>query len=135
MNNLPVGAFNLPPGCSLNDIDPAEKAYECKKCAQIFPEDELDKGYCEECYDERNELKEAFDLVKNPVHWKDPIDSVCTTDEVKIIAEAIEYFTATKASFDYLGIVMAREQGRFKAGDHLMKVRADGYRKGPAGDH
>jgi hypothetical protein len=82
-------------------------------------------------------LINTFDLVKNKEHWKNPINSYCTTDEVKLVAEAIHFFTATEAHFDYIGIVLQKQADatRFKIGDHIMKVRADGYRKGPAGDH
>ncbi len=83
------------------------------------------------------ELKQAFELVQNKEHWKNEIYSYCTTEEVKVIAAAIIFYTATKAHFDYIGILNTEpsETERFKIGDHIMKVRADGYRKGPAGDH
>jgi hypothetical protein len=82
-------------------------------------------------------LKAAFELVETKGDWKAPIESYCTTDEVKIIAEAIKFFTATEAHFDYIGVYSTPDGGatRFKVGDHIMKVRADGYRKGPAGDN
>jgi len=94
----------------------------------------------------RTELTAAFELVQNPNDWKAPIDGYCTTDEVKTVAAAIEFFTATKPHFDYLRKVDADfltalvanrtpKNHRLHFGDHIMKVRADGYRAGPAGDH
>lgn len=74
----------------------------------------------------REQLKEAFDKVCDKTDWKRPIDSVCRSQDVPIVADAIQYFTATEAHFDYLGVVN---------GNHMLKVRADGYRRGPAGDH
>ena len=81
------------------------------------------------------QLCDAFDLVKDGEHWKNPIDSLCTTEEVAAVAAAIWYFTATKPIFDYIGKVETSEHKRFKENQHIMKVRADGYRRGPAGDH
>lgn len=82
-----------------------------------------------------DELNRAFKLVQNEDHWKNPINSVCSSDEVKVVAAAIEYFTATKAHFDYLGVSEGTGRTRFKAGEHILRVLADGYRRGPAGDH
>ena len=71
----------------------------------------------------REQLVAAFDKVKDKNHWKNPIKSYCSCADVDIVAEAIEYFTATKAEFDYLGVV---------DGEHKMHVRAAGYYAGPA---
>lgn len=75
-------------------------------------------------------LEEVFDLVKNPVHWKDPIDAridlytwldkSLTQDLVKY---AVEFFTATEAT------ISVSDDGRDFA------ITAKGYRAGPAGDH
>ncbi len=83
------------------------------------------------------ELETAFDLVKDKEHWKNPIYSYCTSEEIKIIAAAIQYFTATEAKFDYIGKIKVPipNANRFKIGDHIFKVRAGGYRAGLAGDH
>ena len=81
-------------------------------------------------------LGEFFDLVKNKEHWKNPIQSYCTSEEIKGVSAAIEFYTATHPSFDYLcEVEHGKENGRFKVGDHIFLVRAEGYRKGPAGDH
>lgn len=86
------------------------------------------------------ELSAAFDLVSNKDDWRDRIESLCTTDEVKVVAAAVEFYTSTKAKFDYIGIFGTTVYGdnvslpgcRFRVGDHIMRVLADGYRAGPA---
>ena len=108
----------------------------------------------------RDELLAAFNLVCNSTDWKAPVDSYCTTDEVRVVAAAIEFFTATVPTFAYClqlddkdtrlhkillgdkGLSLRSlegrrlpEPGRFKTGDHIMYLQADGYRRGPAGDH
>lgn len=83
---------------------------------------------------EQARMNAWFDLVKPTTHWKDPINSICSTEEVGPITDAIIYFTATVPTFVKLG-VMIRDEGRFKKGDQLWRVTADGYRRGPAGDH
>jgi hypothetical protein len=80
------------------------------------------------------ELKNAFDLVADAFDWKASIEAYVSSDEVKIVAIAIEHFTATQAKFDYIGIVNDTST-RFAPGTHVLKVRAVGYRSGPAGDH
>lgn len=85
-------------------------------------------GYTQE------QLENAFKLVQNKEHWKNPINAYCTTDEAKPVAAAITYFTATIPTFNFI-CILDEDDGRFKAGDSILKVRADGYRKGPAGDH
>lgn len=84
-----------------------------------------------------SQLRAAFELVQNPADWKAAIDSYVSSDELKVVAAAIEFFTGTTAKFDYIRLVTEDSvtATRFKAGDHILKVRADGYRRGPAGDH
>lgn len=67
----------------------------------------------------REELATAFQKVQDKAHWKNPIKSTCTKDELEVVAEAIIYFTATEASFQPIGI-------------DLFKVTAPGYWAGPA---
>jgi hypothetical protein len=67
-------------------------------------------------------LDAAFLQVQPKAHWKDPIDAIIAAKDREIVAEAIEFFTATKASFEI------RWDGR-------LHVTAPGYRAGPAGDH
>lgn len=91
------------------------------------------------------ELQKAFELIQNKEHWKNSIDSVCASEEIKVIAAAIVFFTATKPVFDYLceieqehldgNSLTDEKHKRFKIGDHIFKVRSLGYRQGPAGDH
>ena len=69
------------------------------------------------------QLTAAFDKVKNPNHWKDPIDAVIDESERDLVSEAIPYFTATPAFFSE-GVVKG-----------TLNVTAEGYRAGPAGDH
>jgi hypothetical protein len=71
-------------------------------------------------------LYKTFEAVKNPIHWKEPIDAKIPLDElskqeitVDDIKEAIEYYTAS--------IPETEIEGKF------LKVRAKGYRLGPMG--
>jgi hypothetical protein len=116
----------------MNDLQKFDKMVEMIEDGASQNEQTLMRRYT---YDA---LKAAFQLVENKKDWKAPIESYVTTDEVKIVAEAIKFFTATVAHFDYIGIYTVTEQPlstcRFQPGVHIMKVRADGYRKGPAGD-
>lgn len=47
--------FNLPPGCSVRDIDGREMPC-CDGCGEEFNDDELKDGLCEDCQpnDEEN---------------------------------------------------------------------------------
>ncbi len=47
----------------------------------------------------REQLEAAFNKVKNPNHWKNPIDAYCHRDEVELVREAVIFFTATVPSF------------------------------------
>lgn len=68
------------------------------------------------------QLSAAFDKVRNSIHWKDPIHKVIDFKDKEIVSVAISYFTATEAKFVDIGY------GK-------LIVKADGYRRGPAGDH
>jgi len=68
--------------------------------------------------------------------WKDPIDTSGTPNVVNALLRhqgvtlgqvlaSIEYFTATKPRMSYEN----------RKGVEVMRITADGYRKGPAGDH
>lgn len=70
----------------------------------------------------QEELQAAFDLVRDPKDWKNHIDTVIDADKQGIVADAISHFTATSAHFEEL------PNGK-------LRVIADGYRMGPAGDH
>ena len=67
----------------------------------------------------REQLLEAFNKVQNKDHWKNPIDSFCSKDEIEIVTEAIIYFTATEPTFKAVGI-------------NKLQVTAPGYYLGPA---
>ena len=67
------------------------------------------------------DLEKALDTVCDPKDWKAPIEAVVKNEaDQAIIAEAIEFFTATIAEFT------KDDNGR-------LWVVADGYRMGPAG--
>ena len=68
-----------------------------------------------------DEIKAAFDLVKNADHWKNPIDAVIDRSSQDVVAVAIAWYTATPAEFEDT--------------DEPDKVRvtAVGYFDGPAG--
>jgi hypothetical protein len=70
-----------------------------------------------------DELCAAFNLVKNPNHWKDPISGDVKAELKEVVAAAIEFYTATVAEFSPSSF----------AG--YVHVKAAGYRAGPAGDH
>lgn len=56
----------------------------------------------------REQLEAAFNKVKNPNHWKNPIDAYCHRDEVELVREAIIFFTATVPSFWSVGQTSVR---------------------------
>ena len=73
----------------------------------------------------QEQLEKAFSAVQNKVDWKAPIIAWVNMADLAVTLIAIEYFTATKGK-----VVMV--EPRF--GNHV-KVEANGYRNGPAGDH
>ncbi len=70
----------------------------------------------------KEQLKEAFEKVQDSAHWKNPINSCCRGAELEVTREAIRFFTGTETEFFYL------DNGWYK-------IKADGYRLGPCGDH
>ncbi len=66
---------------------------------------------------------DAFDAVKDQDDWRAPVNRLVRFDNTvydpEVIANAVEYFTATKATIVYTA------KG--------FRVMADGYRAGPAG--
>lgn len=69
-------------------------------------------------------LATAFDLVSNKKDWKAPISYDHVKTELKeLVAAAVEFYTATEATFEPSGV------------EGYWKVKAAGYRAGPAGDH
>lgn len=82
------------------------------------------------------QLKQAFDLVKSKKDWKDPIRAWCKTSEIERISRAVIHYTATEPIFTSpITVKKGEEFSRFKAGNVVCIVTADGYRMGPAGDH
>lgn len=73
-----------------------------------------------------SELKEVFDAIRNQKDWKAEINAWCYGEEVSAITAAIQYFTCTTPEF-HLHIP--------PTGALRYVYHADGYRKGPAGDH
>ena len=74
-------------------------------------------------------MSKAFKIVSNPKDWKAPIDKVVNLKEVEVdlpsILESIEFFTATVANWT----------SSWKGDENLVRIRAAGYRNGPAGDY
>ena len=67
----------------------------------------------------------AFEKVHNKDHWKNPIHARCCSEDIMVIAEAIDFYTATRPTFTY---------DPKSAKDPLpFVVVADGYWNGPAG--
>lgn len=76
------------------------------------------------------ELHEAFAVVRNPRDWKAPIDIDLigiAPEEAGKYLDAIVFFTATEAT--------ARATPSGIPGVRATKIKALGYRLGPAGDH
>jgi len=70
----------------------------------------------------QDELQAAFSMVAEPDDWRKPIDAVIKDEDLGVVREAVEYFTATTVSASpCMGTV-----------GHTH-VRATGYRNGPAG--
>lgn len=75
------------------------------------------------------ELRCAFDMVANPDDWRAPVDSVVDARFVELVKAAVEFFTATSAT-------TRPEHGREARRSPVpnpVRVRAAGYRAGPAG--
>lgn len=66
------------------------------------------------------QIREAFGMVQDEDHWKNPIDAIVDRDQVDLLARAIPYMTGTPASFDDAGC----EPG-------TTRVTAPGYFAGP----
>jgi len=67
-------------------------------------------------------MKKAFEKVQNPHDWKEPIEAWIPEEEWDITRDAVIFYTATTPCIvSWLG--------------SLILIRADGYRRGPAGDH
>ncbi|MFA5999396.1 MAG: hypothetical protein WC783_00245 [Candidatus Paceibacterota bacterium] len=81
----------------------------------------------------RGDLLKAFNKVCDPKDWKAQISAWVNVEDIPITLAAIEFFTATKGSYDenldfvnYVQGITTDKMVRM----HLIK--ADGYRLGPA---
>ena len=83
--------------------------------------DDLVNEFASEAAKHQAEMQAAFSKVSPKGDWKAPISAIFhgELDDVKIVCEAIEYMTATKATARPIGL------GSYH-------VTADGYRRGPA---
>ena len=70
------------------------------------------------------EMEAAFKAVQDLVNWKAPINAVIERDKLDLTLRAIEFYTGTKGLW-----VPAGTDGS------MVRVRAQGYAAGPAGDH
>lgn len=52
-NQIPAGAFNLPPGCTPNDIDPPVYCASCGIAIRgtVWTENGTFQTFCEDCFD------------------------------------------------------------------------------------
>ena len=71
---------------------------------------------------ERAELEPLFDKVCNQSDWKAPIDAFCRREDQQKVARAIEFYTATTATFTE----------PIPPCNDWVRVQAIGYRRGPA---
>jgi hypothetical protein len=63
----------------------------------------------------KNELMDAFDLVKPKANWKEPIDAIITEDKQEVVDSAIAFFTGGGADYCHVKSV------------GQMRVTAPGY--------
>ena len=94
-----------------------------------------------------NLMRKYFDKVTyNLKSWKAPISCRVNKKDIRGVAQAIEYYTGTKASFislddditgkftsKYLDVYGKYPSDYFDS--KYVSVIADGYRAGPCGDH
>lgn len=65
------------------------------------------------------EISDAFDLVKDAEHWKNPIDAIIPAGKQAVVERAIPWYTGTEAAFEECD----------RAG--YLRVTAPGYFAGP----
>ncbi|MCW7072100.1 MAG: hypothetical protein OCU12_07240 [Methanophagales archaeon] len=71
------------------------------------------------------ELKATFDAIADPDDWRGPIAAWIYPNDFRRAADAVEFYTATTL----------RVMGGPQPLTGCILVEADGYRRGPAGDH
>jgi hypothetical protein len=67
-------------------------------------------------------LSAAFDMVRNPEHWKNPVDGMVRWEHANVVMEAVVYFTGTPAEC---------KRVRGPDGQDLAHITAPGYYAGP----
>lgn len=70
----------------------------------------------------QEQLEAGFKLVQPETHWKDRINAVIEAKDEALVYESVIHFTATVPSFSPVK-------------GNKLRVKADGYRMGPCGDH
>lgn len=96
----------------------------------------LPAGTCPECFGKPctcdrvifrgltyRQLRNAWDAIK-PADWRGPVMTDVDFEELAVTAAAVAYFTATELKVAKLDFPNRRAY-----------IHADGYRRGPAGDH
>ena len=71
----------------------------------------------------RSELRAAFEKVEDKSDWKNPIDATIDVAELDVTVNAIRFFTGTESNWQLI------------PNTSQVRIRAIGYRSGPAGDH
>lgn len=71
----------------------------------------------------QTQLTDAFDKIKDPTDWKNPICARVKGEAVTLVVAAIQHFTATNPTVQLNQNTM----------DYI--IESEGYRMGPAGDY
>ena len=71
----------------------------------------------------QTQLTDAFDKIKDPTDWKNPICARVNGEAVTLVVAAIQHFTATNPTVQLNQNTM----------DYI--IESEGYRMGPAGDY
>lgn len=86
--------------------------------------DEQVKAHARQLDEQKAILEPYFNRVANPTDWKARIDAIIPEDDRFLTFQAIQFFTATDATF----VRVPSQPG-------YLRVTSIGYRQGPAGDH
>ena len=71
----------------------------------------------------QTQLTDAFNKIKDPTDWKNPICARVKGEAVTLVVAAIQHFTATNPTVQLNQNTM----------DYI--IESEGYRMGPAGDY
>jgi len=71
----------------------------------------------------QTQLTDAFNKIKDPTDWKNPICARVKGEAVTLVVAAIQHFTATDPTVQLNQNTM----------DYI--IESEGYRMGPAGDY